>query len=121
MVALGQVEIPIIKVFIRQRGQGYGALAQVIERSSIPVLVEKIVPGAERVGANLIEFAARDNAEFVGARKVSTQLPTKWEDRLRKNICVVVIWKKNASRVIAANSAIQTSRSLGDSFSNLSH
>ena len=57
MVASRQVEIPYYKGVGRQRGQGFGALAQVIGRTAIPVLRKYIVPAAKRIGDDLLEFA----------------------------------------------------------------
>ena len=76
--------------------------------------------GAERVGADLIEFAAPDNAEFVGARKSFKTAANQLGRQTQKKHLRRGNTKTNASRVITANSAIQTSQ-LGDSFSNISH
>ena len=50
MVASNQVEIPYYRGIGRQRGRGFGALAQVIGRTAIPFLRKYIVPAAKRVG-----------------------------------------------------------------------
>ena len=68
MVASRQVEIPFYRGFGRQRGRGFGALAQVIARFAIPFLRKSIVPAAKRVGADLLEFAVPENAEVVSGR-----------------------------------------------------
>ena len=47
MVASRQVEIPYYRVVARQRGRGFGALAQVIARTAIPFLRKCIVPAAK--------------------------------------------------------------------------
>ena len=65
MVASRQVEVPFYKGIGRQRGRVFGALAQVIGRTAIPFLRKYIVPGAKRVGADLLEFAVPDNPEVV--------------------------------------------------------
>ena len=69
MVASKQVEIPDYKVVGRQRGRGFGALAQVIGRTAIPFLRKFIVPAAKRVGADLLEFAGPEIAEVVSGRE----------------------------------------------------
>ena len=69
MVASRQVEIPYYRAVGRQRGRGFGALAQVIGRTAIPFLRKYIVPAAKRVGADLLEFAAPEIAEVVSGRK----------------------------------------------------
>ena len=69
MVASRQVEIPYYRAVGRQRGRGFGALAQVIARTTIPFLRKYIVPAAKRVGANLLEFAVPEIAGVVSGRK----------------------------------------------------
>ena len=69
MVASGQVEIPFYRGVCRQRGRGFGALAQVIGRTAFPFLPKYIVPAAKRVDADLLEFAAPETAKVVGGRK----------------------------------------------------
>ena len=69
MVASREVAIPFYRGVGRQRGRGFGAIAQVIERTAIPFLRKYIVPAAKRVGADLLEFAVPDFAEVVSGRK----------------------------------------------------
>ena len=69
MVASRQVEIPYYRAVGRQRGRGFGALAQVIVRTAIPFLRKYIVPAAKRVGADLLEFAAPEIGEVISGRK----------------------------------------------------
>ena len=69
MVASRQVEIPYYRGVGRQRGRGFGALAQVIGRTAIPFLRKYVVPAAKRVGADLLEFAVPEIAEVVSGRK----------------------------------------------------
>ena len=69
MVALRQVEIPFCKGVGRQRGRGFGALAQVIRRTAIPFLRKYIVPASKRVGADLLDFAVPEIGEVVSGRK----------------------------------------------------
>ena len=57
MVASKTLELSYYKGNGRQRGRGFGALAQVIGRTAIPFLKKYIVPAAKRVGADLLEFA----------------------------------------------------------------
>ena len=68
MVALREVEIPYYRGVDRQRGRGFGALAQVIGRTAIPFLCKYIVAAAKRVGADLLEFAVPEIAEVVSGR-----------------------------------------------------
>ena len=60
MVASRQVEIPFYRAIGRQRGRGFGALAQIFGRTAIPFLRKYIVPALKRVGTQLLEFAARN-------------------------------------------------------------
>ena len=69
MVASRQVEIPYYRAVGRQRGRGFGALAQGIRRAAIPFLRIYIVTAAKRVGADLLEFAAPEIGEVIGGRK----------------------------------------------------
>ena len=69
MVASRQVEIPYFRGVGRQRGRGFGALAQTIGRTAIPFLRKYIVPAAKRAGADLLEFAVPEIAEVVSGRK----------------------------------------------------
>ena len=68
MVASRQVEIPYYRGVGRQRGRGFGALAQGIGRTEIRFLRKYIVPDAKRVGADLLEFAVPEIAEVVSGR-----------------------------------------------------
>ena len=70
MVALGQVEITFYTSVGRERGRGFRTIAQVIGRTAIPFLRKYIVPAAKRVGADLLKFAAPENAEVVCGRKI---------------------------------------------------
>ena len=69
MVASRQVEIPYYRGVGRQRGRGFGALAQVTERTAIPFMRKYVVPAAKRVGADLLEFAAPEVGEVISGRK----------------------------------------------------
>ena len=128
MVASREVEIPYYRGVDRQLGRGFSALAQVIGRTAIPFLRKYIVPAAERVGADLLEFDVPKNAEVVSGRKnnktaakiVGTQtlrkLLNEGSRRQTKGSR-----KRSASRVIPTKSAKQISRSRRDSFTNISH
>ena len=149
MVASRQIEIPYYRGVGRQRGRGFGALAQVIGRSAIPFLRKYIVPAAKRVCADLLEFAVPEIAEVVSGRK-NFQTAAKGVGRqtLRKQLgegegnrravgSASVrhgsrrkgavggkeggSTKRTASRVIPTKSTIQISRSRRDIFTNVSH
>ena len=69
MVASNTLELLYYKGIGRQRGRGFGALAQVIGRTAIPFLRTYIVPAAKRVGADLLEFAVPEVADVVSGKK----------------------------------------------------
>ena len=135
MVASKEVEIPYYRGVGRQRGRGFGALAQVIGRTAIPFLRKIIVPAAKRVGADLLEFAVPEIAEVVSGRKnIKTAAKSVGRQTLRKQLgegsrrgkgAVGVRQggsrKRSASRVIPTKSAKQISRSRRDIFTNISH
>ena len=49
MVASRQVEIPFYRGIVRQRGRGFGALAQVFGRNAIPFLGTYVVPRSGKI------------------------------------------------------------------------
>ena len=62
-----QVEIPFYRGIGRQRGGGFGTLAQVFAgRTSIPFLCKYIVQAAKRVVADSLDFAVPEVADVVG-------------------------------------------------------
>ena len=87
MVASREVEIPFYRGVGRQRGRGFGALAQVIGRTAISFLRKYIVPAAKRVGADLLEFAVPEIAEVVSGRKnFKTAAKSVGRQTLRKQL-----------------------------------
>ena len=68
MVASRQVEIPYYRGVGRQRGRGFGALAQVIGRTAIPFLRKYIVPAAKHIGADMLVLAAPEIGEVISGR-----------------------------------------------------
>ena len=149
MVASRQVEIPYYRGVGRQRGRGFGALAQVIGTTAIPFLRKYIVPAAKRVGADLLEFALPEIADVVSGRKnFKTTAKSVGRQTLRKQLgegegsrravgSASVRQgsrrkgavdgreggsrKRTASRVIPTKSTKQSSRSRRDNFTNVSH
>ena len=67
MVASRQVEILFCRGIGRREG-GFGALAQVIGGTAIPLLRKYIVSAAKRVGADLLKFDAPEIAEVVSGK-----------------------------------------------------
>ena len=121
MVASRQVEIPFYRGVGRQRGRGFGALAQVIGRTAIPFLRKYIVRAAKRVGDGLLEFAVPEIVEIVSGRKnFKTAAKSVGRQTLRKQLGSGSR-KGSASRVIPTKSAKLISRSRRDIFTNISH
>ena len=120
MVASRQVEIPYYRAVGRQSGRGFGALAQVIGRTAIPFLRKKIGAAAKRVGADLLELAVPEIAEFVSGRKnFKTAAKSVGKKSLKKQLGERSR-KRTASRVIPTKSSKQSSRSRRDIFTNIS-
>ena len=121
MVASKQVELPIYRGVSRQRGRGFGALAQVFGRTAIPVLRKYFVPAAKRVGADLLEFAAQEFAEVVSGRKnFKTAAKNVQRPILRKQLGSGSL-KRTASRVFPTKSAKQVNPSRRDILRNTSN
>ena len=111
MVASRQVEIPFCRGFGRQRGRGFGALEQVNGRTAITFLPKYLVPAANRVGGDLLEFAAPEIAEvFCGRKNFKTAAKSVGRQALRKQLGSGSR-KRTGSSVIPIKSAKQTSRS----------
>ena len=103
----------------RQRGWGFGALAQVIRRNAIPFLRKYVVPAAKRVGADLLEFAVPEIAEVVSGRKnFKTAAKSVGKQTLRKQLGEGSRSKQR--RIIPTKSTKQSSRSRRDIFTNIS-
>ena len=126
MVASRQVEIPYYRAVGRQKGRGFGALAQVIGRTAIPFLRKYVVPAAKRIGADMLEFAVPEIAEVVSGRKnFKTAAKSVGKKTLRKQLGQGEgsrRWtgrKRTASRIIPTKSTKQSSRSRRDIFTNI--
>ena len=116
MVASRQVEIPYYRGVGRQRGRGFGALAQVIGRTAIPFLRKYIVPAAKRVGAALLEFAAPEIGEVISGRKsFKSAAKSVGKQTLRKQL-----GSGKQRRIIPTKTTKQSSRSRRDIFTNIS-
>ena len=65
MLASRQVDIPDSRAVGKQRGRGFGALAQVFGRTAIPFLRKYVVPVAKRISVDMLEFAAPEIGEDI--------------------------------------------------------
>ena len=130
MVASRQVEIPYYRGVGRQRGRGFGALAQVIGRTAIPFLRKYIVPAAKRVGADLLEFAAPEIGEVISGRKsFKSAAKSVGKQTLKKQLSEGIRRREPAygrtagskqRRIIPTKTTKQSSRSRRDIFTNIS-
>ena len=133
MVASRQVEIPYYRAVGRQRGRGFGALAQVIGRTAIPFLRKYVFPAAKRIGADMLEFAVPEIGEVVSGRKnfktaaksvgkktLKKQLGEGEGSRRRKGTEGVRQASRKHRRIIPTKSTKQSSRSRRDIFTNIS-
>ena len=121
MVASRQVEIPYYRAVGRERGRGFGALAQVTGRTAIPFLRKYIVPAAKRVGADLLEFAAPEIGEVISVI-ISFKSAAKSVGRqtLRKQLREGRQRSSKKRKIIPTKSTKQSSRSRRDIFTNIS-
>ena len=124
MVASRQIEIPYYRAVGRQRGRGFGALAQVIGRTAIPFLRKYVVSAAKRVGADLLEFAVPEIAEVVSGRKnFKTAAKSVGRQTLRKQSGEGSHRQMRGSKqrkIFPTKPTKQASRSRRDIFSNIS-
>ena len=116
MVASRQVEIPYYRAVGRQRGRGFGALAQDIGRTAVPFLRKYVVPAAKRIGADMLEFVP-EIAEVVSGRK---NFKTAAKSVGKKTLGKQLGEGKKQRRIIPTKSTKQSSRSRRDIFTNIS-
>ena len=115
MFASRQVEIPYHRAVGRQRGRGFGALAQVIGRTAIPFLRKYVVPAAKRIGSDMLDFAVPEITEVVSGRKnFKTAAKSVGKQTLRKKLGS----GSKHRRIIPTKSTKQSSRSRRDIFTN---
>ena len=96
------------KNFGRQRGRGFGALAQVIGQTENPFSRKYIVPAAKPVGAELLDFAVPKITQVFGGRK---KFKTAAKNEGRKTLGKQLgsgSKKKTASKVISLKTAERT-------------
>ena len=114
MVASRQVEIPYYRAVGRQRGRGFGALAQVFGRTAIPFLRKYVVPAAKRIGPDMLEFAVTEIGEVISGRKsFKTAAKSVGKQTLRKQLGEASRRRQGGSRrrrIIPTKSTKQSSR-----------
>ena len=117
MVASNTLELPYYKGIGRQRGRGFGALAQVFGRTAILFLRKNIVPAAKRVCADLLEFAVPEVADVVsGKNNLKTAAKSVGRQTLRKQL-----GGGKQKRSIPIKTLKQSSRSGKDIFTNIAN
>ena len=122
MVASRQLEIPYYRGVGRQRGRGFGAFAQVIGRTAIPILRKYIVPAAKRVGADLLELAAPEIREVISGRKsFKSAAKSVGKQTLKKQLGEGSrSGGSKQKRIIPTKSTEQSNRSRRDIFTKIS-
>lgn len=122
MVASREYELPYYRGVGRQRGRGFGALAQVIGRTAIPFLKKYIVPAAKRVGADMLEFAVPEVADVVrGKKNFKAAAKNVGRRTLKKQLGSGSRKTTIKRRVIPSKTTKGYSRSRRDIFTNISH
>ena len=120
MVASRELELPYYRGVARQRGKGFGALAQVIGRTAVPFVKNVIVQAARRVGADLLEYAVPEMAEVISGKKnLKLTVTSVGKKTLRKQLGVGSNLKRTR-RFIPTKSTNKNSRSRRDIFTNIS-
>ena len=121
MVASRQVEIPNYRAVGRQRGRGFGALAQVTGRTAIPFLRKYVVPAAKRIGSDMLEFAAPEIGEvFSGRKSFKSAAKSVGKKTLKKQLGEGRQGGSKERKIIPTKSTKQSSRSKTDIFTNIS-
>ena len=117
MLASRQVESIFFRAVGRQEGRGFGALAQMIGRTAIPFLRQRVVPAEKRIGADMLEFAAPDIGEVIsGPKSCKTAAKSVRKHHLKKQLDS----GSKQRRIIPTKSIKQFSRSRKDNFTNIS-
>ena len=117
MVASNTLEFPNYKGIGRQRGRGFGALAQVDGWTAILFSRKYIVPAPKRVGADLLEFAVPEVADVVSGKKnVKTAAKSVGGQTLRKQL-----GSDRQKRSFPVKNLKRSSRSRRDIFTNIAN
>ena len=117
MIPSRQVEVPYYRGFGRQRGRGFGALAQVVGTNAIPFLRKYVGPAAKGIGAGMLEFAASEIGEVISCRKTfKSAAKSVGRETLKKQLGSGSKQRTN----IPTKSTNRSSRSRRDIFTNYS-
>ena len=111
------MEIPYYRAVGRERGRGFGALAQDIGRTAIPFLRKYVIPAAKRIGADMLEFAVPKIGEvFTGRKSFMTAARSVGKKTLKKQLGSC----SEQRRIIPTKCTKQSSRSRRVIFTNIS-
>ena len=117
MVASTEVKYPYCRGFVRQRGGGFGALAQVIGRTAIPFFQKYVIPAAKRKGADMLEFASPETGEVIsGGKSFNTAAKGVGKQTLKKQLGS----GSKQRRIVPTKSIKQSSWTRRDIFRNIS-
>lgn len=116
MVASEQAYLPYFRGHTRQRGRGFGALAQTLGRTALPFLRKFVVPAAKRIGADLLEIAAPDIGDVLTGKK---NIKNFAKDVGQKTVRKQLGGGSKKKRVISKTKRTKNSRSRIDIFSKL--
>ena len=117
MVASRQVEIRYFRAVGRQRGRGFGALAEVFGRKAIPFLRKYVVPAAKRIGVETLDFAAPEIGQVTSGRKsFKTAAKCVGKQSIEKQLSS----GSKHKRIFPTKFTKQSSRSQRDIFANIS-
>ena len=111
-------DLPYFRGYSRQRGRGFGALAQTFGRTAIPFLRRYVVPAAKRVGAYLLDIAAPEIGNVLTGKKIKSVAADVGKKTLRKQLGGGKIRKRRIIRKIRRK-ASRRRRTRKDSFSKL--
>ena len=103
MVASREVELHYYKGVGRQRGRGFGALAQFIERSAILFLKKYVVPAARRIDADMLGFAVPEIADGVSGKQNFKAAAKNVGRQTLKNNSVVEVGNAPRAKPFSAN------------------
>ena len=85
MVASRELELLYYRGVTRQRGRGFGTLAEVIGRTAVPFVKKFMVPAARRVGADLLDYAVPEMTEVISGKKsLKSAVTSVGKETLRK-------------------------------------
>ena len=120
VVASREVELPYYNGVGRQRGRGFGALAQVIGRTASLFSKKYVVPAARRIGADMLGFVVPEIADVVsGKQNFKAAAKNVGRRTLKKKQLGGGSRKLSASKVIQSKSKKRNSRSRRDIFTNV--